>query len=240
MHSLSWVRSAAAVISDATPLGGPSTGSGDVSISTVVRLSLTELEPLARPRPARLLPLDDPRIARQQSLLPQLLAMPLVRQAQRPRDRESQRPRLPRHPAAPAQRPHVEGAERIGRRERLLDVRHERRPGKVIAQRAPVDVPFSGARRQIHARHADLAAPDRVPAQLRRDGRAHRASARLSGSGCCAACGCSGPAYTFSICFTFWRESVVFGSIPHTAFSITRSGRFSSTFLTGAKRSWPM
>src|SRR2546426_9468975 len=37
MHSLSWVRSAAAVISDATPLGGPSTGSGDVSISTVVR-----------------------------------------------------------------------------------------------------------------------------------------------------------------------------------------------------------
>src|SRR2546427_6009609 len=66
MHSLSWVRSAAAVISDATPLGGPSTGSGDVSISTVVRLSLTELEPLARPRPARLLPLDDPRIARQQ------------------------------------------------------------------------------------------------------------------------------------------------------------------------------
>jgi hypothetical protein len=30
MHSLSWVRSAAAVISDATPRGGPSTGSGDV------------------------------------------------------------------------------------------------------------------------------------------------------------------------------------------------------------------
>src|SRR2546426_4992303 len=33
---------------------------------TVVRLSLTELEPLARPRPTRLLALDDPRIARQQ------------------------------------------------------------------------------------------------------------------------------------------------------------------------------
>src|SRR5256886_2812502 len=143
MHSLSWVRSAAAVISDATPLGGPSTGSGDVSISTVVRLSLTELEPLARARPARLLPLDDPRIARQQSLLPQLLPVPFVRQAQRPRDREAHRPRLPRHPAAPAQRPHVEGAERVRRRERLLDVRHERRPGKVVAQRPPVDVPRS-------------------------------------------------------------------------------------------------
>src|SRR5438128_7192219 len=168
MHSLSWVRSAAAVISDATPLGGPSTGSGDVSISTVVRLSLTELEPLARPRPARLLPLDDPRIARQQSLLPQLLAMPLVRQAQRPRDRESHRPRLPRHPAPPAQRPHVEGTDRVRRRERLLDVRHERRPGKVVAQRPPVDVPLPRARREIHARHAHLAAPDRVPPPLRR------------------------------------------------------------------------
>src|SRR5437016_13855054 len=194
MHSLSWVRSAAAVISDATPLGGPSTGSGDVSISTVVRLSLTDLEPLARPRPARLLPLDDPRIARQQSLLPPLLAMPLVRQAQRPRDRESPRPRLARHPAPPAQRPHVEGTERVRRRERLLDVRHERRPGKVVAQRPPVDVPLPRPWREIHARHPDLAAPDRVPAQLRRYGRAHRASARLSGSGCWAACGCSGPA----------------------------------------------
>src|SRR2546427_11787172 len=123
MHSLSWVRSAAAVISDATPLGGPSTGSGDVSISTVVRLSLTELEPLARPRPARLLPLDDPRIARQQSLLPQLLALPLVRQAQRPRDRESHRPPLPRPPAAPAQGPHVEGADGARRRGLLPHVR---------------------------------------------------------------------------------------------------------------------
>src|SRR6266480_113580 len=133
---------------------------------SVVSLSLTELEPLARSRAARLLPLDDPRIPRQQSLLPQLLAMPLVRQAQGPRNRESHRPRLPRHPAAPAQRPHVEGAERVGRGERLLDVRHERRPGKVVAQRTPVDVPLPRAWREIHARHPDLAAPDRVPAQL--------------------------------------------------------------------------
>src|SRR6266850_316434 len=236
MHSLSWVLSAAAVISDATPLaGGPSTGSGDVC-----DLPLAELEPLARSGAARLLPLHHPRIPRQQSLLPQFLTVPLVGQAQRPRDREPHRPRLPRHPAAPTQGPHVEGAERVGRRERLLDVRHQRRPGKVVAQRAPVDVPLPRARREIHARHADLAAPHRVPAQLRRYARAHRASARLSGSGCWAACGWSGPAYTFSICFTFWRDSVVFGSMPHTAFSITRSGRVSSTFLTGEKRSWPM
>src|SRR2546422_4990819 len=56
----------------------------------------------------------------------------------------------------------------------------------------PISLPRP--RREIHARHPDLAAPDRVPAQLRRDRAAHRASARLSGSGCWAACGCSGPA----------------------------------------------
>src|SRR2546425_214428 len=179
------------------PSGGPSTGSGDVC-----DLSLTELEPLARARAARLLPLDHPRIPRQQSLFPQFLTVPLIRQAQRSRDREPHRPSLPGHPAAPAQRPHVEGAQRVGRRERLLDVRHERRPGEVIAQRAPVDVPLPRPRRQIDARHPDLAASDRVPAQLRRYGRAHQASARLSGSGCWAACGGSGPAYTFSICAT--------------------------------------
>src|SRR6267154_6815425 len=157
MHSLSWVRSAAALISDATPRGGPSTGSGDVC-----DLSLTELEPLARARAARLLALDHPRIPRQQSLLPQLLTVPLVRQAQRSSDREPHRPCLPRHTAAPAQRPHVEGAQRVGRRERLLDMRHERGPGKIIAQRAPVDVPLPRARREIHARHPHLTAPNSV------------------------------------------------------------------------------
>src|SRR6266496_1630446 len=44
---------------------------------TAYPLPLTELEPLACSRAARLLPLDDPRIPRQQSLLPQLLEMPL-------------------------------------------------------------------------------------------------------------------------------------------------------------------
>src|SRR5438445_9965916 len=167
-----------------------------------VQLSLAELEPLPRSRAARLLALDHPRISRQQSLLPQLLAVSLVRQAQRPRNRETHRPRLPRHPAAPTQRPHVERAERVGRRERLLDVRHERRPGEVIAQGALVDVPLARAGGQVHPRHAHLATPDRVPAQLRCD-RRHAVAESTSGCGCCAACGCVGPAYTLSICFTF-------------------------------------
>src|SRR5688500_11737594 len=164
--------------------------------------------------------------------------MPVVRQHERPRDPEAQRTGLAGQPAADDARLHVERAQRIGRGERLLNVRHERRPREIIAQRPPVDGPFPRARRQIHSGNAELAAPDRVPTQLRCDPRAHLASA--SGVGCCAACGWLGPAYTLSICFTFWRDSVVFGSIPHTAFSITRSGNLLITLLTGVNRSCPM
>src|SRR5881398_2274737 len=228
-----------AVVAGATP-GAAFPGAHRGQPPTAHRSPLTELEPLARSRPPRLLALHHARIARQESLLPQLLAVLLVRQAQRARDREPQRSRLPRHTPAPAQRPHVERAQCVRGRERLLDVRHQRRPGEVVPQRAPVDVPLPRAGRQIHARYAYFAAPHRVPAQLRRDAAAHRAAAAPSGCGCCAAWGWSGPPYTFSICFTFWRDSVVLGSMPQTARSITRSGCFAITFLSGVNRSCPM
>src|SRR4029077_14218792 len=68
---------------------------GPIARSNGVRdLPLAELEPLARSRPSRLLALHHPWIARQESLLAQLLAVLLVRQAQRPRDREPQCTRL--------------------------------------------------------------------------------------------------------------------------------------------------
>src|SRR5690242_18759861 len=114
--------------------------------------SLAELEPLARARPARLLALHGPPIARQQPLLAQLLAMALVGETQRPRDREAERARLAGDAATAHQRPYIERTERVRGREGLLDVRDERRPGKVIAQRAPIDVPFSRARREVDAR----------------------------------------------------------------------------------------
>src|SRR6267143_3113259 len=111
MHSLSWVLIRRRRHLARHPRRGPITRSSDVCFvigCTTVRryvvrttyrrsvgpLSLTELEPLPRARAARLLPLDHAWIPRQQSLLPQLLAMPLVRQAQRPRDREAQRKKL--------------------------------------------------------------------------------------------------------------------------------------------------
>src|SRR6266496_3753088 len=86
-----------------------------------IPLTFAKLEPLPRAGAARLLALDRPRIARQQPLLAQFLPMPVVREAQRPRDPQPHRPRLPRHAAAPAVALHVEGAERVGRGERLLD-----------------------------------------------------------------------------------------------------------------------
>src|SRR3989449_10483382 len=97
--------------------------------------TLFRSEPLARARPARLLALDRARIPRQQALLPQLRAVPLVREAQRPRDRETQRARLARLAAPRRDRPHIEGAQRVGRRERLLDVGHERGAREVVPQR---------------------------------------------------------------------------------------------------------
>src|SRR5437660_1745109 len=107
MHSLSWVLIRRRRHLARHPRRGPVTRSSDVSVvnrcktpgrnvpratwrRSVVLLSLTELEPLARSRPARLLALHHALIARQESLLPQLLAVLLVRQAQRPCDRQPQ------------------------------------------------------------------------------------------------------------------------------------------------------
>src|SRR6266571_4281157 len=261
MPSLSGFWSAAAVISRATPAHrGPNARSSGVRDNLKRRgvwgvgcgverphptphipLTFAKLEPLPRAGAPGLLALDRPWIARQQPLLAQLLAMPVVGEAQRPRDPQPHRPRLAGHATAPAIALHVEGAERVGRGERLLDVGHERGAREIVAQRPAVDVPLPRARRQIHTRHALLAPPDGVPAQLRRDrGHADAPAVGASGCGCCAACGCVGPAYTFSICLTFWRDNVVFGNIPHTAFSITRSGCLASTVFTAVKRSCPI
>src|SRR5438132_3589404 len=166
--------------------------------------------------------------------------MSVVRQHQRTGDPETHRPRLAGESTAHDARLHVESTQRVGRGERLLNVRHERRPGEIVTERAPIDAPLARPWRQIHPRDAELPTSDRMPTQLRRDSCAHLASTATSGVGCCAACGCSGPAYTFSICFTCWRDNVVFGNIPHTAFSMARSGCFPSTFFTGVNRSWPM
>src|SRR5260370_25898723 len=116
-----------------------------------VCLPLAELEPLPRARAARLLPLHRARIARQQTVLTQLFAVPLVGQHERARNPEAHGTRLARHTAAAAQRADVEGAESVRSRKRLLNVRHERRSRAIVTQAPPVHVQLPPPRRQLHA-----------------------------------------------------------------------------------------
>ena len=114
---------------------------------------------------------------------------------QRPSDREPERAGLARLAAAVHVGLHVEGAQRVGGGEGLLDVLHQRRPREVVAQRPAVDVPFAGAGGQIDPRHARLAAAHGLPAELGcRRSCAHLRGVTENGFGCCAACGCSAPA----------------------------------------------
>src|SRR5579872_6066190 len=112
---------------------------------SIFALSLRELEPLAGLRTARLLALDCARIAREQAEIAKLSAMRFVELHERTRDCETERAGLTGRAAAVDVRLHVEAAERVSRRERLLNRRDERRTREVVAERAPVDVPLAGA-----------------------------------------------------------------------------------------------
>ncbi len=84
--------------------------------------------------------------------------------------------------------------ERVGRGERLLDVLHQRRTREVVTERAAVDVPLARTRRQVHPRHAGLAAADGLPAEFGSRGHALALDGVTENClGCCAACGCSAP-----------------------------------------------
>ena len=58
------------------------------------------------------------------------------------------------------------------------------------------------------------------------------------GTGFCAWCGCSAPSYTWSL-LAMARPSRFFGSMPFTAFSTTKRGRFSSRRAYGVSVSPP-
>src|SRR5439155_9531597 len=105
---------------------------------------------------------------------------------------------------------------------------------EVLDGRAVVDQMLAASGQQPHAGDGLLAATGLRP--LRQSGfGAHDALPRRGsgchGSGCWAACGCSGPAYTLSF-FSIARPSLVSGSIPLTARVTTRSGCFARTSLS--------
>src|SRR5437867_7982514 len=141
--------------------------------------------------------------------------MPVIREHQRPGDPQPHRARLAGEPTANDARLHVERAERVGGRERLLNVRHERGPGEIVAQRPPVDAPLARSGRQIDARDAELAASDRMPAQLRCDAAAHLDSPppprARRGAGAAAAGGGPAPAYPCRFGSWLWGDMAVSG-----------------------------
>src|SRR5690606_11582038 len=191
---------------------------------------------------AGLLALDGPRVAREQAGRPEPGPVGLVGLHQRARDGEAERPGLPGLPAAVHVGLHVVAPERVGGGESLLDVLHERGAGEAVPQPPPVAVPLACAGLDGHAGDARLPAPGRLQAVLD-GGRAHafsRVAPTAKAFGCCAWCGCSAPAYTLSFVRSFCFDSEFFGSIPNTAFSITRSGWVARSLRAGVWLSWPM
>src|SRR5450830_1879945 len=87
------------------------------------------------------------------------------------------------------------------------------RAGRVVARKVDVDRGLCHCGPRVHG--------DVVPSEAD----AYWATWVISnGCGCCAACGCSAPAYTLSLLiWVFDRE--FFDSMPRTAFSTARSGR---------------
>src|SRR5690606_3605855 len=182
------------------------------------RLSLRELEPLAGARPARLLPLDLARVARQQTLLTQHPAQLLVIGDERACQTHADCTGLSRLTTTVDVHQDVEPRRRLRHDQWLQCMLLVRRPWEVLGQRTPVHHELATARPEPYPCHARLSATQTVESRRR----LHNPQISRA-AGCCASCGCVGPAYTFSF-FRISRPRLFFGSIPFTASSITRSG----------------
>src|SRR5690242_15340712 len=146
------------------PAGKRDGGSGPASaaLPSSRPLPLAELEPLASLRTPWLLALDRASVASEESKIAKLRSMRFVDFHERASHGEPERAGLARLAAALTLRLDIIATERVGRRERLLDGGHERRPREEIAERAPVHVPFSGSGLEVHAARRFLAAADGV------------------------------------------------------------------------------
>src|SRR5690606_22748451 len=91
-------------------------------VISIRSLTLRELEPLARSRLTGLLPLDLPRVPGQQPVLTQRAPQIRVELEQRPRDAQTDRPRLARQTAAVHVHQDVEPPLLLRHRQRLLEM----------------------------------------------------------------------------------------------------------------------
>src|SRR6185503_11396680 len=155
---------------------------------------------------------------------------------QRAGDAQADRVGLAAKPAAVHRDLHVELALGLGGRARASGRMPQHVAGQVLLQRAAVHLPVPAAGAEVDAGHRRLAAADGVVLLFG----SHSSDAqKVRGSGFCAWCGCSGPAYTLSL-WRICRPSAFLGSMPFTASSITRSGCLASISLKGMNFSWPM
>src|SRR5262249_30520814 len=153
---------------------------------------------------------------------------------ERPRNPVPDRAGLAARTAAVDAHANVEGpfdAGHLQRRQRQLAVREAR---EVLLDRLAVEPGRAVTRAQDHTRDRGLAlAGSLVLGGL---GGSHHLTS--SGCGAWASCGCSGPAYTFSL-VSCCRARRLRGSIPLTALRITSVGRRSSSSRSGRLRRPP-
>src|SRR5687768_530165 len=122
------------------------------------RLTLAELEALARPSQTVLLPFLHTRIRRQQPVFLQQLAVVGVERDQRAGDAQAHRAGLPVDAAAGHRGQHVELFSRLGDRERPLDLGAKRLGREEVLELAMVDGDGAGSGTKEDARGRRLAA----------------------------------------------------------------------------------
>src|SRR6266508_984092 len=232
----------------------PHPGTHPAVLTRLADSALRVLRSLAGLLQPVLLTLLDPRVAGQEARLLQAGPVLDVQVAQCPSDGQPQRAGLAGNAPAAQVGEDVDRVNPVGGHQRVADQLLMHLAREVVLQRAAVEHELAGARHEAHPDDGLLAAANGLDqttsAAAGADGRgrgrrgglhrrrggggfchdgslvsAHCAICLISnGTGCCAACGCSGPAYTLSFLMRR-RPSLLCGSMPFTASSIARSWR---------------
>src|SRR5713101_5902037 len=139
------------------------------------KLTLRELEALARALLSVLLAFLHPGIARQKSVLAQRRAQLWIKSRYRSRQSHAHRASLPAHAAAMRRHYHVHLVRDIRKLQWLDRVMLPRVVREILFHRPAVDGELARSRTQEHARHRLLAPPgSQKPSLCARDGRARR------------------------------------------------------------------
>src|SRR4051795_7655394 len=201
------------------------------------RSALGVLRRLAGLLEAVLLALLDPRVTGEEARLLESRTVVGLDLDEGAGDRQAQRAGLPGDATTLEDADDVVLLALLEGHERLTDELLVHLVREVLLEGAAVELELAGAGQQPHADDGLLAPADgldRTPLGVGHGQCAgHWATCLISKVwGCCAAWGCSGPAYTFSF-LSICRPRLLCGSMPLTARSTTRSGWVRSWSPTG-------